>query len=101
MNLKLLSLMFLVACFIGGSAFAEEVVSPKGRGVDDFIAYFIAMGMAAAAATLAQSKVIIAALEGIARNPSTSDKLFTPMILGLALIESLVIFTFVSVFMVK
>jgi len=98
MNLKLFGLVYFL---ISSSVFAEEVVAPKARGVDDFIAYFIAMGMAAAAATLAQSKVISTALEGIARNPSTSDKLFTPMILGLALIESLVIFTFVSVFMVK
>ncbi|OFZ49151.1 MAG: hypothetical protein A2381_16085 [Bdellovibrionales bacterium RIFOXYB1_FULL_37_110] len=99
--MKLLGLLIFLVCLISGSAFAEEVVLPKGRGIDDFIAYFIAMGMVAAVATLAQSKVITTALEGIARNPSTSDKLFTPMILGLALIESLVIFTFVSVFMVK
>ena len=36
-----------------------------------------------------------AALDGIARNPGASDKLFTPMILGLALIESLVIYSLV------
>ena len=38
--------------------------------------------------------------EGIARNPGASDKLFTPMILGLALIESLVIYSLVISFMI-
>ena len=40
-----------------------------------------------------------AALEGIARNPSASDKLFTPMIIGLALIESLAIYALVIAIM--
>ena len=34
----------------------------------------------------------VAALEGIARNPQASGKIMTPMIIGLALIESLVIY---------
>jgi F-type H+-transporting ATPase subunit a len=42
-----------------------------------------------------------AALEGIARNPNASDKLFTPMILGLALIESLVIYALVIAYMLQ
>jgi F-type H+-transporting ATPase subunit c len=41
------------------------------------------------------------ALEGIARNPGAADKLFTPMLLALALMESLVIFTLVSIFLGK
>ena len=36
-----------------------------------------------------------AALEGIARNPNAQGKIFTPMILALSLIESLVILAFV------
>ena len=40
-----------------------------------------------------------AALEGISRNPNASDKVFVPMILGLAFIESLVLFTWVLMFM--
>jgi F-type H+-transporting ATPase subunit c len=35
------------------------------------------------------------ALNGIARNPAASGKLFVPMILGLALVESLVIYALV------
>ena len=38
--------------------------------------------------------------KGIARNPAASGKLFTPMIVGLALIESLVIYALVIAFMI-
>ena len=41
------------------------------------------------------------ALEGIARNPNASDKIFTPMIIGLALIESLVIYGLVIAFILQ
>jgi F-type H+-transporting ATPase subunit c len=37
-------------------------------------------------------------MEGIARNPGASGKMFVPMILGLALIESLVIYCLVIAF---
>ena len=37
---------------------------------------------------------------GIARNPGASNKIFTPMILGLALIESLVIYALVIALMI-
>ena len=38
-------------------------------------------------------------VEGISRNPQASNKIFTPMILGLALIESLVIYGLVIAFL--
>ena len=58
----------------------------------------LALGLAAIGGALGQGRAISAALEGIARNPSAQDKIFTPMILGLAFIESLVIFTLVYKF---
>ena len=63
--------------------------------------YFLAVGIAASFGTLAQSRAASAALEGIGRNPGAADKLMTPMILGLALMESLVIFTWATVFIAK
>jgi F-type H+-transporting ATPase subunit c len=38
---------------------------------------------------------IASALNGIARNPGASGKVVTPMIIGLAMIESLVIYSLV------
>ena len=71
----------------------------SGSGTDwKGAAMAIALGLAAIGGALGQGKAISAALEGIARNPSAQDKIFTPMILGLAFIESLVIFTLVYKF---
>src|SRR6185436_19442674 len=59
----------------------------------------LGIGIAAFGGALGQGRAAGAALEGIARNPSASDKIFTPMIIGLALIESLVIYSLVISFM--
>ena len=59
----------------------------------------LAIGIAVVGGTLGQGKASAAALEGIARNPNASDKIFTPMILGLALMESLVLLAFVVAFL--
>ena len=58
----------------------------------------LAIGVAAVGGALGQGRAAAAALEGIARNPQASGKLFTPMIIGLALIESLVIYALVIAF---
>ena len=52
----------------------------------------LAIGLAALGGSLGQGRAAAAALEGIARNPQASGKIMTPMIIGLALIESLVIY---------
>ena len=61
----------------------------------------IVLGLAAIGGASAQGKAASAALEGIARNPAAADKLFTPMIIALALIESLVIYALVIAFMLQ
>lgn len=55
----------------------------------------IAIGAAAIGGTLGQGKAAAAALDSIGRNPAAAGKLLVPMILGLALIESLVILAWV------
>jgi F-type H+-transporting ATPase subunit c len=61
----------------------------------------LAIGLAALGGGIGQGRAASAALEGIARNPSASGKIFTPMIIGLALIESLVIYALVIAFMLQ
>lgn len=61
----------------------------------------IAIGLAALGGTLAQGKTVSAALDSVGRNPSASGKVFTPMILGLVFMESLVIFSFVIAFFLQ
>jgi len=83
---------------------SSAAMAGEGSGFTDaglkYVAYFFAMAIAAFGGTTAQSKAAAAALTGIARNPSAADKVQTPMILALALMESLVIFTLISVFLV-
>ena len=55
----------------------------------------LAIGLAAFGGALGQGKTAAAALDGIARNPAAQPKIFVPMIIGLALIESLVLYAFV------
>ncbi len=60
------------------------------------VALVIAIGFGVPVAVLSgaigQSKAASAALEGIARQPEAAGKIQTAMIIGLALIESLVIY---------
>ena len=55
----------------------------------------VGVGLAAFGAASGQGKAAAAALDGIARNPSAGGKMFVPLVLSLALMESLVILTFI------
>jgi F-type H+-transporting ATPase subunit c len=57
------------------------------------------IAIAAAVCGIAQSLGLKSAVEGIARNPESSGKVTVTMIIGLALIESLCIYTLVIAFM--
>jgi F-type H+-transporting ATPase subunit c len=58
------------------------------------------LGTAAAAGAIGQSRAISAAVEGIARNPSAAGPIRLAMIIGLALIESLVIYALLIAFFI-
>jgi len=84
------------------SALANEVAA-GGDGEWTFKKYVAAMAgltiaIGAFGGAMAQGKAVTATMEGIARNPGASGKMFVPMILGLALIESLVIYCLVIAF---
>jgi F-type H+-transporting ATPase subunit c len=102
MKKKMLGLLsVVVTTLFAASAFAQEATHADPEVQKwGLVAAGLGMALAAFGGALGQGKAAAAALEGIARNPSASDKLFTPMILGLALIESLVIYSLVISFMV-
>jgi len=58
-----------------------------------------AVAIAAFGAALGDGRAIAAACEGTARNPAAGGRIFTMLILGLALIETLVLFTFLTLFL--
>jgi F-type H+-transporting ATPase subunit c len=90
---------------VGGSvlmfasmAFAQEHGATTSGDAYASLGAALAIGLAAFGGSLGQGKTAAAALEGIARNPAAQGKIFVPMIIGLALIESLVLYAFVIAF---
>lgn len=63
-----------------------------------YIGAGIGFAIAVFGGALGQSRIGAAACEGAARNPGAAPKIQTMMILGLALIESLVLFALLVVF---
>ena len=99
----LAALAMLVTLLTTAAAYAQS--TPELAKIENgrwyAIAAAIGLGIAAAGGGLGQGRAAAAALEGISRNPGASDKLFTPMILGLALIESLVIYSLLIAFLLN
>jgi F-type H+-transporting ATPase subunit c len=97
----LLSLVTLVA---STAVFAQEVAA-SSTGITDAgvkaIAAALAVSLAALGCGLGQGKAAGAAYDAIARNPAAYDKIFTPMIIGLALIESIAIYGLVVALLIK
>lgn len=87
-KLPLIFAFVLFALLVSSQVFAQGTAA-AGMSEKSFkyISYFFALGVAVFAGTTAQSKAAAVALEGIARNPAAADKIQTPMILALALID--------------
>jgi len=87
---------FVVSFLIPLVAFAQPAAGAAAGAEDGkmgaYIGAGIAMGLAVLGGGLGQGRAASSALEGIARNPSAASKIQTPMLIALALIESLVLF---------
>jgi len=82
---------FTLAVLAPAAAFAQDAAGGPKNGLVA-IGAALAIGLAAFGGGLGQGRAAASALDGIARNPQASGKIFVPMIVGLALIESLVIY---------
>ncbi len=83
------------------SAIAHEAeAAATGKNMWQFIGAAFAIGLAAAFGALGQSRGIAAACEAIGRNPGAVGPIRITMIIGLALIESLVIYALIISFMI-
>lgn len=103
-NRRIVALVFLGVVFT--LAFAPFVwAAEEGAGLDSSTKGILALAggfgisIAAFGGALAQGKAISTGLEGIARNPGAAGKIQTPMIIGLAFVESLVLYALVVSFM--
>jgi F-type H+-transporting ATPase subunit c len=97
--MKKLSLLFLVLAVLmiaspvyaqGGAPAATNWAGPIGVG--------LGMGLAAGLAGLGQARVAGSVAEALARNPGARPGIQLALFIGLAFIESLVLFTFVLLF---
>jgi F-type H+-transporting ATPase subunit c len=80
---------------VASAAFAQEVTGVSPVAVASAWATAGAMSFAAAVCGIAQGMGLKAACEGTARNPEAGGKLTVTLILGLAFIESLAIYSLV------
>jgi F-type H+-transporting ATPase subunit c len=77
--------------------FAQEETKGLEAEVKQMIALAagFGLGIAAFGGAIGQSRAISSALDSIGRNPGAAPRIVTPMIIGLAMIESLVIYSLV------
>ena len=90
--------MALSALFLAQPAFAQAAGEASGGHGLIAIAAGLGMGLAAAGCGLGQGRATASAAEAVARNPGARAGILTLLVLGLAFIESLALFTLVIVF---
>lgn len=92
-------IMVFAAVLVASPAFAETTAVGGGwdRGLIG-LAAGLGLGLAAFGAALGQGRATAAAMESVGRNPSSADRLFTPLIVGLALMEALALYALVIAF---
>ena len=96
MNKKMIFLLVLLLGVLASPALAADgELANMGLA----IGAGIAIGVAALGGGIGQGRAAGSAVEGIARNPNAAGSILVPMILGLALIESLVIYGLVIALM--
>jgi F-type H+-transporting ATPase subunit c len=97
-KIMLLLLMLLVSSILAVPAFAQAGGSTGAPTNWVAITSGFAIAIAAGLAAQGQGKAGAAACEAMARNPAARSYIQTALILGLAFIESLVLFTLVIIF---
>ena len=101
LNLFVLALLALVAA--APAAFAQEAEAAAASGHSSGALTYMALGcvvglgLAAYGGGIGMGNAISGALSAMARNPGIYQRLFPSMLIGLAMIESLVIYTLVVV----
>jgi F-type H+-transporting ATPase subunit c len=103
LKFKLVLMSLMMTLLVIGTAAAQATGGAATEGTHWSFAATgsFAVGFAAFGGSLGDGRAIAAACEGTARNPGAGGRIFTMLILGLALIETLVLFTFLAVYMGK
>jgi F-type H+-transporting ATPase subunit c len=99
--MRKLVLVFLAAALlllIASPVYAQGGTAAPAKNWAVPIGVGLGMGLAAGLAGLGQGRVAGSVAESIARNPGARDGIQLTLFIGLAFIESLVLFTFVLLF---
>ncbi len=94
---KVLRILINVAMIMGASSLSAFAADGGGSSAEwaIYLGAGLGIGIAAFGTGIAQGNATAKAVEGISRNPGASGKIITPMIIGLAMIESLAIYALV------
>ena len=97
-KLLMLSALMLIACC---TLSAQTANSPVAAIAQQWVPISAAFGMAIASGLcgLAQGKAVASAVEGMARNPGAAKVIQLAMLIGLAFIESLALYTLLIIFL--
>ncbi len=97
----------LMVAFVLGTPLLALAQVPGAAGGGDLRAGLIGLGagigigIAALGCGMGQGKLAASAMESIGRNPNSTNQLFVPMIIGLAFIESLTLYSLVISFILQ
>src|SRR5262249_16005266 len=94
----------MIALAIASPAFAQQVSDTAAKASRDAwiaLAAGVGLGIAHFGGALGQGRMAAAAMDSIGRNPGASGKIFTPMLLGLAFIEAMVIYALIIAFVLS
>ncbi len=97
-SLTMLAVLTTVSGVFGQEG-AQEAAAGGGLGVGlGALGAGLALGLAGLGAGIGQGRAVGSAMESIGRNPNSADRVFTPMIIGLAFMEALAIYALVIAF---
>ena len=91
--------MTLAVMLLASPAFAQDAAGAGAPNQWVPLAAGLGMALAAGLCGLGQGRATASAAEALARNPGARPGIFIFLILGLAFIESLALFTFVIIFL--
>lgn len=98
---RFFQILFLALGMLGiaSPSFAAEGAADAGGLIA--LGAGLGIGIAALGVGLGQGRATAAAMESIGRNPNSADRIFVPMIIGLALMEALCLYALVIAFFLQ
>jgi F-type H+-transporting ATPase subunit c len=102
---KLAGVAFTAAIVLVGASGVAFAADHEGGGAPTAgmiaLSSALAIALSAFGAALGQGKAVAKAMESIGRNPNSADRIQTPMIIGLALMEALAIYGLIIAFILS